>query len=463
MKIRVIRGNKILLSQGRIINPHRDFVGDILIENEKISAVNEHIAVDKSVEVVDCRQRLVFPGMIDPHTHMGIPIKDIRSADDFVSGSKSALNGGVTTILDFSVLDRDQTLSDSILQRKELAASIYTDYGLHCNITRYSPELLDEIPELIKMGISSFKVFTTYSEAGMMLTYEQIEEVAKVLARHNGLLMVHAEDEEEIQKMMTRLKKGHYTDPMYHAIARPDAAEPRAIEKLAKISDRTGCYIYIVHLNTAEGFEIASRTDRMLIETCPQYLYLAQHVYARRYGRMYVASPPLRSQYDNQALWNAVRKGQIHTLGSDHCPFNLKDKAEDIPFQEIPNGIGGVETLFPLILAKFIMDKQDLTLLTRIQSTQPAKIFGLFPTKGILQPGSDADVVIVSPDQINSNWEERLVSSTDWNAYSGLPAVFPDLVFLRGKIVRDHTGVTETPSGKFLPSRSPEYVLREKV
>ena len=429
--------SKTLLIKGMVIHADGQKHEDILIDNDKISAIGD-LQKFNDVNIIDCTNRLIFPGIIDAHTHMGIPIKGGYSADNFENGSKSALNGGVTTIIDFTVLGQDQTLWESIIERQKFAEKSVIDYALHCNITRFNDDILKEIPRIIEKGITSFKVFTTYKEAGMMLTYSEIEEVAQIIADNGGLLMVHAEDNEVIQKATTPLLNRNLIHPKYHAIARPANAEKVAIENIANIAEKTGCEFYVVHLNTTEGFKIAKQSNKIFIETCPQYLLLDNSAYEREDGQMFVASPPLRKPSDCETLWKGVIDGSIDVIATDHCPFMLNDKPKGIPFQNIPNGMGGVETLFPVMLEQFIERKIDLSLLVQMMSTNPAKIFNLYPQKGTISVGADANLVIVNPDDIFTNWKEKPVSITDWNAYTDFPAIFPEKVINKGQLISNN-------------------------
>ncbi len=427
--------SKTLLINGTVVHADGQKREDILIENGRISAIGDLQNVNDA-EIIDCKNRLIFPGIIDAHTHMGIPIKGGYSADNFKNGSKSALNGGVTTIIDFTILGKNQTLWESILERKRLTAKSVIDVDLHCNITRFDNDILKEIPIIIENGITSFKVFTTYKEAGMILTYSEIEEVARVITDNGGLLMVHAEDNDVIEKSSNPLIQKNLTDPKYHAISRPAEAERVAIENIANIAEKTDCDFYIVHLNTADGLKIAKQSNKIFIETCPQYLLLDDSVYEREDGRMYVASPPLRKPSDCEALWKGVVDGSVDVIATDHCPFMLKDKPRGIPFQNIPNGMGGVETLLPIMLAQFIERKIEFSRLVQLMSTNPAKIFNLYPKKGTISVGADADLIIVNPDNILENWSDKLVSITDWNAYTDFSAIFPEKVLNREKIIK---------------------------
>ncbi len=241
------------------------------------------------------------------------------------------------------------------------------------------------------------------------------------------------------------------TEPFYHALSRPDDAEAVAIQKLGEISEETGCKIHIVHLSSAKGLEITKQFENLTVETCPQYMLLDDSVYKRADGHMLVASPPLRKSHDQEALWDGILNGSISTIGTDHCPFF--DKQENVHFSDIPNGIGGVETLFPVLLAQWILRQLDLRLLCKLLCENPAKIFGLYHQKGEILSRKDADFVIVDPKKINTNWQKNLESIVDWNAFTDFPAIFPKHVFLRGNwIVQNHKSQAAN-QGVFLQSK----------
>lgn len=413
-----------LLKNGTVVNADGEQHADVLIHDQKIVQVAHQISAPASTETVDCTGKLIFPGMIDPHTHMGIPIKGGWSADDFETGTKAALKAGVTTILDFTILEPGQTLAESATTRRKLAERSYINVGFHCNITRFEKSLLDEIPALIKQGIMSFKAFTTYEEAGMYLTYRQIKKIAKIIGDNGGVLMVHAEDNDIIKTATAKYTGRNLTEPRYHPLSRPSEAELVAIQKLGKIHRQTGCPIYIVHLNTAAGL-LAAKSAGLMVETCPPYLFFNDAVYEQPDGRMFVISPPLRKPADQKALWEGLVNGQIDTIGTDHCPFRLSDKPEGTPFEQIPNGMGGTETAFPIMLAEWLKAEWPLPRLVQLMSTHAARIFGLYPQKGIVQAGSDADVVIVDPMLKKVITPEDLSDRDIWNGYLGLEAVWP--------------------------------------
>ncbi len=446
--------SELLFTGGTVVTADSIRPADIRISGDKITEVGEQL-VPGQADVVDCSGKHLFPGIIDPHTHMGIPIKSIWSADNFATGSRAALQGGVTTIIDFTLLKPGQTLEESVRDRQALAQDALTDVALHVNLTRIDPKILKEIPDRIADGTLSFKVFTTYKEAGMMLDYPQIETAAKIIAQIGGVLMVHAEDNAVIGKATARFAGKKLTEPKWHGESRPVEAEVTAIRQMVKIKARTGCPIYLVHLTSEKGLEAAIEGG-LMVETCPQYLLLDQSVYERTDGAMFVASPPLRTPSDCEALWKGIKTGTIQTIGSDHCPFCRKDKPANIPFQEIPNGMGGVDTLFPTLLPQFMDRGIPLPRLVELTSRNPARIFGLAQKKGNIAPESDADLAIVDLNSRTTSWPEQRLSITDWTAYDGMEAIFPEQVWRRGeRLINDGKLVKET-KGKFVPGKTPD-------
>ncbi len=447
--------SRVLFTGGTVVTTEGMNSVNVLIEGEIIRAVEPGLDVPAD-RTVDCTGKLLFPGIIDPHTHMGIPIKDIWSADDFNSGSRAALQGGVTTIIDFTVLEPNQSLKASFHTRRDLARVSLVDVALHVNLTRFSEDLLNEIPDLVADGAVSFKVFTTYREAGMMLDYDQIRTAAERIARAGGVLMVHAEDDAILQKALIPLLNRKYTHPRYHGQSRPDAAEAEAIRRVANIGIQTNCPVYVVHLSSARGLA-AAQEGNVLVETCPQYLLLDDRCYDREDGAMFVASPPLRKPADSEALWQGITDGTIHALGTDHCPFCRKDKPAGLPFQDIPNGMGGVDTLFPVLLTQFLDRGLSLPRLASLLSRNPAEIFGLYPQKGAITPGSDADLVIVDPKKRSTDWMDQRLSRTDWTAYADFPAIFPDQVWRRGELMYMKGALVGKSNGRFIPGHRPQW------
>ncbi|NOZ07662.1 MAG: amidohydrolase family protein, partial [FCB group bacterium] len=300
-------------------------------------------------------------------------------------------------------------------------------------ISAVDDDLLEELPALADEGVVSFKVSTTDINECAMLPYHEIEKLARYMAKAGLVLRVHAEDDLVIKQATGHLVAKGRTQPAYFGLSRPAIAEVNALRKLGNIALRTGCKIYIEQLSTGAGLELAEQYPNLILETTPQHLLLDENVYNRSDGRMFVDCPPLRRQSDNQLLWNGLRTDKIRTIGSNHRPFSLDDKPRNLPFHSIPKGFYGVGTLFPLLLAKFLEDGTDLRYLVKLLCENPARIFGMYPRKGCLYERSAADLVIVDPTAVTDELSGPSDSCGDWNPYQGLPAVFPEMVFLQGK------------------------------
>lgn len=431
---------KLLIKNGRIITPQKIVDGDILINGETIERIAGDIT-DAQAEVVDASGKYVFPGFIDAHTHMGIPIRGTHSADDFDSGTLAALYGGVTTVMDFTVQEKGESLLHSLQRRMDWAkGKSHVDYTFHCNITDLDETRLNELPEIINHGVISFKVFTAYKEAGMQLDDEQILDVLWKVKLAGGTVMFHAENGHLIHFLTEKFIAHGKTSAMHHALSRPPEAEIEAVWRITTLNQFIRCPIYFVHLTTAEAVQIAyaakERSQPVYLETCPQYLVLDHTVYQQENGHRFIAAPPFRSARDQDYLWRGLQEGQIDVVGTDHCPFTLEQKEMGgRQFHLTPNGLAGVETLFPLLYSQGVLnDRLTLQRLVSLIAEEPARLFGLFPQKGALLEGSDADVVIFNPNGNSVISSQKLHSATDWSAYEGMKTQGQiEAVLLRGK------------------------------
>lgn len=450
---------RLLIRNATVVRPEGSERSDVLVSGETIEQIGPSLSAEGVAQVVEAEGMFLLPGAIDPHTHMGVPIKNGWSADDFRTGSRAALHGGVTTIIDFTHLEENETLLQSIARRCRQSQSSHADVALHVNVTRSDDGTLVEIPALVDRGFISFKVFTTYREAGLMLEYDEIAKVAETVAEAGGLLMVHAEDDGVIREATARLDSSS-TDPAFHAKARPAESERVAVQRLAAIAESTNCPLYIVHLSSPAGLHAAKNSPVPIhLETCPQYLLLDDSCYSREDGRMYVASPALRSMAEAGELLEALLAGQFSTLGTDHCPFRLEDKPSGLRFGDIPNGLGGVETLVPLMLAQFVRRGAELSLLSSLLSERPASIFGLSPRKGRIEEGADADLMLVHPDDLLEDGASvKRETAADWDAYAGLPLLFPRTVWRRGERVVEAGQLFDPGPGEFLTSCKQELL-----
>ncbi|MCO5194366.1 MAG: dihydropyrimidinase [Anaerolineae bacterium] len=416
----------LIVHGGRAVLPAGVRQVDIGVRGSKIAAIGD-LTNEPAATTVDATAKLVFPGFIDPHTHMGIPIKDTWSADDFASGSRSAAFGGTTTILDFTVQAPGQSLRAALDERIGRAqGKSHIDFGVHVNITDQPLKWLHEIPTLVEAGFNSFKVFTTYKEAGMMLPWPSFAPILAEIDEAGGFLMVHAEEDDIVTTLTARHQAAGHTAPIFHARSRSAEAEAHAIERAATIAGDVGARLYIVHLSSKAGLEAAlhARTHGVdiVIETCPQYLLLDESVYLKSNGHRWITTPALRMQEDVDTLWLAVENGDIDTIGTDHCPFTTAQKDRyDGAFDQTPNGIPGVENRFPLLYSYGVASgRLSLTRLVDLLSTNVARVFGIDHRKGSLSVGLDADIVVWDPTGETVVSAENQHGNADWTPYAGM-------------------------------------------
>ncbi|HES59353.1 MAG TPA: dihydropyrimidinase, partial [Caldithrix sp.] len=345
---------KTLIKNGTLVSPEKLYQADILISSQKIEKIAANIP-SAGTEIIDAKGKYIFPGFIDAHTHMGIPIRGTTSADDFETGSIAALHGGVTTIIDFTVQDKGESLMSSLKRRKAQAdKKTSVDYALHCNITDFQESHIAEIPKVMQEGVISFKAFTAYREAGMQLNDRQILELLWQVKLAGGTVMFHAENGDMVDFLTTKYVKYNKTTPPYHALSRPAEAEIEAVTRILTLNKFIQCPIYFVHLTTYESVQIASMARQkklpVYLETCPQYLIFDESIYSTADGHYYIAAPAFRRKEDKEFLWYALQDNLIDTIGTDHCPFNKAQKdAGQREFHKTPNGLSGVETLFSIL------------------------------------------------------------------------------------------------------------------
>ncbi len=451
-----------IIRGGMVVTSRCTRVMDVGIREGKIQALEFHLSAPANQEI-DATGRLVFPGFIDAHTHMGIPIKTTSSADDFSSGSMAAAFGGVTTIVDFTVQATGQSLMDSLEERLSRAnGKSYVDFHIHVNITDQPERWLPQIPEIIRRGFRSFKTFSTYREAGMMVTWSQFRTIMEAVSAAGGLVMLHAEENTLVEAATHKHLEAGQLEPIYHARSRPASAEARAIEQAARIAEELQAPLYIVHLSSADGLKVAltakQRGVRLFIETCPQYLLLDESAYQEKNGHYFITTPPLRTRLDQQALWQAISNNQVDVVGTDHCPFTRAQKEMgNRKFHLTPNGLPGVETLFPLLYTYGVRTGRiTLQQLVHLLGINPARIFGLDHRKGDIGVGLDADLVIWNPEETTWITGKHQHGRADWSPYEGMAIAGKlEWVFLRGKVlIHQDQFMASTPEGHLIPARS---------
>ncbi len=451
----------LLIHSGEVVTPDGVRRADVGVRNGRIAAVTDGPSRRAAREVIDAGGKLVLPGGIDPHTHMGIPIKDTHSADDFESGSIAAACGGTTTILDFTVQAPGQTLEESLEDRVEAArGKSHVDFGIHVNVTDQPDRRLREIPGLVARGFNSFKAFTTYKEQGMMIGWEQFRRLLGTVDAEGGLLMLHAEDDETVSRLTRRHVERGEQAPIFHARSRPPEAESLAVENATRIAGELEARLYVVHVSSRAGLEATLRARergvRVYLETCPQYLVLDEEKYHGANGHRWITTPPLRRAEDAAALWEAVRDGSVDAVGTDHCPFTSaqKDRHRD-SFCSVPNGLPGVENRLAMLYTYGVeRGRISLEEMVRLLAGDVARIFGIDDRKGSIEVGKDADLVIWDPRPAGLVSADHMHGNADFTPYEGLEQKGRLChTVRRGRVlVRDGEFVPGQPHGDLLTS-----------
>lgn len=440
-----------LIINGHIVTANDDFVGDILIDDEKITAVGApgtFAALQAEVQsVLDAQGKYVFPGAIDVHTHMELPLPTTVASDDFESGTIAAACGGTTTILDFANQQRGHSLAEALQAwHAKAEGKAVIDYGFHITITDLASAPEAAMDEMMAAGVTTFKLLMAYPGT-FMVDDETIYRVLRHSARLGGLVMVHAENGIVIDLLVREAVAAGHTVPLFHALTRPAMLEGEAAQRAITLATLAEAPLYIVHVTCADSLQAiaAARAKGLPVwgETCPQYLYLNESCYtaAGFEGARYVCSPPIRSLADNEALWLGLQRHELQVVSTDHAPFNYAGQKElgRTDFTKIPNGLPGVEHRVILLYDAVRTGKLHLQHFIDLVATMPAKLFGLFPRKGTIAPGSDADLVIFDPERATTISAVTQHQRVDYTPYEGMHVQgVPETVLLRGRvIVRD--------------------------
>lgn len=450
-----------LITGGRIITAVDDYVADVLIEDETVVAIASHIDVEAD-EIIDASGQYVLPGGVDPHVHFRMPFAGTETIDDFTSGTAAAVRGGTTTVIDFPLQARDKGLIQTLDHWHGLLAQDQPmiDVGFHMIVSDLSDGKLDEVPRLVDEGVTSFKLFMAYKNS-LMADDETIFEALCASAEHGLLTMMHAENGGVIDVLVRKALAEGRTGPKYHESTRPAKAEAEAVHSAIAIAEMAGAPVYIVHLSAEESLRHVSRARANGIaayaETCPQYLFLDNSVYDLPdfEAAKYVFTPPARAKHHQDALWRGLAFDDLAVISTDHCPFCFADQKrlgiDD--FSKIPNGGPGVEARLQLVHDGGVRTGRiTLNRMVDVLSTTPAKLFGLFPRKGTIAVGSDADIVIFDPNKRETLSVETQASKVDYCNYEGREVVgSPTAVLSRGEIVaRDGKVVGRPGHGRFI-------------
>ncbi|MDX9694487.1 MAG: dihydropyrimidinase [Bacteroidales bacterium] len=443
----------ILIQNGKIVTSDKTFIADIFISEGKISQIEKSLTIHAKIDkIIDAKGSYIFPGGIDPHVHMHLPTPAGPSSDDFETGSKAALFGGTTTLLDFVTPKKGQSLTEALAQRIEEARNSHCDYSFHVSPIEWTSTTEKEINECVKAGITSFKVYMAYKGA-VGLDDTNLKKVLKAVGKVGGLVTIHCELGDEIDALRDKFFSEGKTGPLYHALSRPAEFEAQAVQRVIDFAKEANCAIYIVHVSSKESLKTIEKAQKsgqkVLAETCPHYLLLDDSKYEGTFNNTvkYILSPPLRKKEDQDALWNGIQMGVISTVGTDHCPFNLNQKSvgkDD--FRKVPNGAGGVEHRFSLLYTYGVLEKRiTLNQFVDVTSTKASKIFGLYPQKGEIAVGSDADLVIWNPEKENTISVKNHQQNCDLEIFEGFKTKgAAEHVIIGGKIA------TEDLKGKFL-------------
>jgi len=423
--------NQLLIVNGTVINSDSTSISDIAVSEGVITEIGKlNPANFTGYQIIDAKGKYIFPGGIDPHVHLELPTPAGPSSDDFLSGSKAAIAGGTTFIIDFVTPSRGQSLMKALAFRLKESNKCLVDYTLHMGITWFDETIPEQMDWCVnEVGIKSFKAYLAY-KGSIGIEYPELEQVMKKAAALNATVLVHCEEGDVILQNQKKFLSEGKTEPLYHALSRPAEVESESVRKVIDLCRKTGCKTYIVHTSTGKSIEYirAARKEGLPLfcETCPQYLVLDERVYSKPLpdSLKYVISPPIRSKKDQEALWLAVADGTVDVISTDHCPFNTKGQ-KDVginDFTKIPNGAGGIENRLALLYTYGVLTKKiSLQQFVGLTSTNAARIFDLYPQKGAIEVGSDADLVIWNPEAKSVISVKTQLQKCDANIYDEMP------------------------------------------
>ncbi|MDP4262034.1 MAG: dihydropyrimidinase [Bacteroidota bacterium] len=435
----------LLIKNGRIITASDDYVADIFTEGETIRAIGRNLKLDAG-QVIDAAGKLVFPGGIDPHVHLDMPFMGTYSSDNYETGTRAALFGGTTMVIDFILQKQGSSLHSALDEWKGRSNNnCIGDYSFHMAVTDFNEGSKREIKDFIeKEGITSFKTFMAYKGA-LMIDDRQMIGLMEEVKKWGGLINVHATNGDMIDYLVAKHKAEGKLSPLYHYLSQPEITEAEASERFTDMSFYTGCPGYIVHL-TCEGAlnavrNATKRNQKVFVETCIQYLILDASLYEKDFeGAKWVMSPPLREKKDQETLWAGINQGLVQVVATDHCPFKWEQKLMGKnDFSRIPNGHPAIENRMELLYSEGV-NKNRITLnkYVEVACTNPARIFGMFPRKGTIAVGSDADIVIFDPHEKHTLSAKTHHMNVDYSGYEGWEVTGKvKTVLLRGQVAID--------------------------
>ena len=450
---------KTIIKNGRVVTAVDDYTADVLIDGETISIIGKSLDIEAD-KVIDAAGKLIIPGGIDPHTHMELPFGGTQSSDDFFTGTRAAAFGGTTTIIDFAVQYKGESMIKAVDNWHAKAdGKCAVDYSFHLITTDFEDKNVEEMHTLMDEGITSFKLFMAYP--GVFLVDDAtIFRAMSAAGERGGLICMHAENGIVINEIIKRELERGRTAPKWHALTRPTIAEAEGVHRAIAIAEMAESPVYIVHLSCADALnKVREARDRGIpafAETCPQYLFRNLEDYGEDFeGAKYVFTPPLREKSNNAELWKGIKMDDLQVISTDHCPFCMKEQKElgKDDFSKIPNGAPGVENRMALIYNGGVAENRiSLNRFVELTSTAAAKMFGLFPKKGTIAVGSDADIVIFDPNSETTFGVDNEHMNVDYSTYEGWKVKGKvDTVVQRGNVVienGEHQG--QAGDGQFL-------------
>lgn len=456
---------KLLLKNAKLVDDIGIRKSDLLVEDEKIIAEEprgffEEDELRAEFKVIDLAGKYVFPGIIDAHTHYLLHSRGTVTADDFYQGSIAAAAGGVTTVIDYIDFPEDGNFKRAVAERKEEAAESIIDYNFHQVVQEFNQKISENLADLKELGLASIKLFTTYKDVGYMIERNKWPALFKRLKEIGILPQVHAEDDSLIQDLKNVYSSRKLTDSRFHPAIRPGIAEALAVKDIGEEALKAEMPLYIVHLSSAEGLEavreLRSRKAQIYTETTPHYLLLDNSYLNREDAQLYLMTPPLRNKYDNQILWQGISQNEFQVVATDHCAFNKEQKMQSDSSLDILPGIPGTETMLSLIYSSGVRNNRiTIREMVELLSVNPAKIFGLYPEKGSLEVGTDADLTVFDPNVEKKLTAENLHSAAGYSPYNDfIVKGYPVMTFRRGKLIFDNKLRTEKGSGKFISAHS---------
>lgn len=439
-----------IITGGTVVSAGQTAKADVAITGERIAAVGKGLAKSpaaRGATIINAAGKYVLPGAIDVHVHLDMPFCGTVSSDDYNTGTKAAARGGVTTVIDFVIPTRDEPLQAAVDRwHAKAEGKACVDYSFHVCITNPRRHIA-EIPALIKSGIPTVKEFMIYASQGWQADDAAIFETLKMVRRHDGMLLVHAESASVLD---TLIAERHNPADMrkhgakLHTMTRPTFIEAEAIQRAITWAEATGGRLYIVHMSTGQGADLIRAAQQrgvdVLAETCAQYLVLDDSVFGKKDGHLFATCPQLKTKDDQQRLWRGLKQGEVSVISTDTCSFTREQKAMwQGDFTKIPMGMPGLETLLPVVYTHGVLaGRMSIKEMVATLATNPAKIMGLYPRKGIIAPGSDADIAVIDPEHRIKVDYRKMETNADWNPYQGWSlAGFAETTFSRGRQIVD--------------------------